>query len=109
MGRSRSWQFQRGLLRSAMVAVLQRLDARSFSGDPQLSVFTLSTLVLKVFRNRSGCHGVSVAELAPSKLYNFGHSVTISCRLDAPRKVSRDLGTPYADPLVPPKLPILHT
>jgi hypothetical protein len=34
-------------------------------------------LVLKVCRNRFRCHDRSVAELSPSKLCNFGHSVTI--------------------------------
>jgi hypothetical protein len=34
-------------------------------------------LVLKVCRNRFSCHGQSVAELAPSELSHFGHSVTI--------------------------------
>jgi hypothetical protein len=60
-----------------MVAMVQRLDARSFFFQPQLSVSTFLALVRKVFRNRSCCHGQSVAELAPSKLSNFGHSLTI--------------------------------
>jgi hypothetical protein len=41
--------------------------------DPLLSVFIFLALVLKVCRNRFSCHGQSVAELAPSKLSNFGH------------------------------------
>jgi hypothetical protein len=60
-----------------MMAMVQRLDARSFLFDSHLSVFTFLALILKVCRYRFGCHGPSVAELSPSKLYNFGHSVTI--------------------------------
>jgi len=60
-----------------MVAMVQRLDARSFLFHPQLSVATFSALVLKVCRNRFSCHARSVAELATSKLSNFGHSMTI--------------------------------
>jgi hypothetical protein len=44
--------------------------------DPLLSVFIFLALVLKVCRNRFSCHGQSVAELAPPKLSNFGHSAT---------------------------------
>jgi hypothetical protein len=40
-------------------------------------VSTFLALVRKVFRNRFCCHGQSLAELAPSKLSNFGHSLTI--------------------------------
>jgi hypothetical protein len=32
------WQFQLGLFRSAMVAMIQQLDARGFCFYPQLSV-----------------------------------------------------------------------
>ena len=60
-----------------MVTMVQRLGARSFFFHPQLSVSKFSALVLKVCRNRFGCHGRSVAELSPSKLSNFGHSVKI--------------------------------
>jgi len=60
-----------------MVAMAQRLDARSFCFYPQLIVSTFLTLVLKVCRNRLSCHARSVAELSPSKLFNFGHLVTI--------------------------------
>jgi hypothetical protein len=67
-----------GLLRSAMVAMVQRLDACSFFGQPQLSVTTFSVLVLKVHRNRFSCHGPSVAELSLSKLSNFGHRRLVS-------------------------------
>ena len=70
-------QFQLRLFRSAMVAMVQRLDARSFFSYSQLIVATFLALVLKVFRNRLRCHGQSVADLAPSKLSNFGHSLTI--------------------------------
>ena len=76
-GFNRSRQFRLGRFRSAMVAMVQRLDARSFFFRPQLSVCTVSALVLEVFRNRFSCHGRSVAELSSSELSNFGHSVTI--------------------------------
>jgi len=62
-----------------MVAMLQRLDARSFCFCLQLSVSTFLALVLKVFRNRLSRHGRSLAELSPSKLSNFGHLVTKRC------------------------------
>ena len=58
-----------------MVAMVQRLDARSFLFHPQLIVSSFSALVLEVYRNRFSCHGPSVAELSPSKLSYFGHSV----------------------------------
>jgi len=44
-GFSQEWQFQLGLFRSAMVAMVQRLDARSFCFHPQLSVAVFSALV----------------------------------------------------------------
>ena len=39
-----------------MVTMAQRVDARSFCFRPQLSVGTVSALVLEVFRNRSKWH-----------------------------------------------------
>ena len=60
-----------------MVAMAQRLDARSLIFRPLLGVSTFLALVLKICRNRFSCHSQSVAELAPSKLSNFGHSGTI--------------------------------
>lgn len=51
-----------------MMAMVQRLDARGFFFDPQLSGAFFLTLVFQVGRNRSRCHGLSVAELAASKL-----------------------------------------
>jgi hypothetical protein len=60
-----------------MVAMVQRLDTRGFFFRPQLSVCTVSALVLEVFRNRFSCHGCSVAERSSSGLSNFGHSLTI--------------------------------
>ena len=39
------WRFQLGLFRSAMVAMVQRLDARGFCFHPQLSVAVFLTLV----------------------------------------------------------------
>jgi hypothetical protein len=71
------WQLQFGLFRRAMVAMVQRLDARSFFGHPQLIVSTFSALVLKVCRNRFSCHGPSVAELSPSKLSSSSHLLRI--------------------------------
>ena len=65
------WQFLLGLFGSAMMTMVQRLDACSFFLDPLLSVFIFLALVLKVCRNRFSCHGQSVAELAPSKLSNL--------------------------------------
>jgi hypothetical protein len=56
-GFNRRWQFQLGLFRRAMVAMVQRLDARSLFFHPQLSVSKFSALVFKVCRNRFGCHG----------------------------------------------------
>jgi hypothetical protein len=43
---NRSRQFRLGLLPSAMVALVQQLDAIGFFVRPQLSVFTASALVL---------------------------------------------------------------
>jgi hypothetical protein len=60
-----------------MVAMVQQLDVRSFFFRPQLSVYTVSAFVLEIFRNRFSCHGYSVAELSPSELSNFAHSLTI--------------------------------
>jgi hypothetical protein len=73
-----------------MVAMTQRPNARCFFFRPQLSVFTASALVLKVFRNGSGCHGHSLAEPIPSGLSNFAHSGKIH-ELPVPRvsRVSR--------------------
>jgi len=58
------------------MTMVQRLDAGSFFLDPLLSVFIFLALVLKVCLNRFSCHGQSVAELAPPKPSNFGHSAT---------------------------------
>jgi hypothetical protein len=58
------------LFRSAVVAMVERLDARSFVFYPQLSVTALLALVFQVFRNRFSCHERSVAELFPAKLCN---------------------------------------
>lgn len=78
-----------------MVAMTQRLDTRFFFFRPQLSVCTVSALVLKVFWNGSGCHGHSVAGPVPSGLSNFAHSVKIH---GMPlRRVSRGLA-PFKAP-----------
>ncbi len=58
------------------MAMVQRLDVRSFFLRPPLTVFIFSALVLEIFRNRFSCHGRSVAEPIPSELFNLGHSVT---------------------------------
>jgi hypothetical protein len=92
-----------------MAAMAQRLDARSLFFRPQLSVSTFLALVLKICRNRFSCHSQSVAELAPSKLSTFGHSVTIhgpprrgsglEARNDrAGRAVARECAGPRAMP-----------
>jgi hypothetical protein len=60
-----------------MVAMAQRLDARSLFFRPLLSVSTFLAFVREICRNRFSCHSQSLAELAPSKLSNFGHSGTI--------------------------------
>jgi hypothetical protein len=72
IGRSfnRRCQFRLGLFRSAVVALVERLDARSFVFYPQLSVATFLALVFQVFGNRFSCHERSVAELFPAKLCN---------------------------------------
>ena len=59
------------------MAVLQRLNAGSFSLYSLLSVFIFLALVLKICRNCFSCHGQSVARLGRPKLINFDHSVTI--------------------------------
>ena len=74
---NRSRQFRLGLLPSAMVALVQQLDAVGFFIRPQLSVFTASALVLEVFGYRLRCHGCSVAEPSSSRLSNCDQSVTI--------------------------------
>jgi len=74
---NRSRQLRLGLLSSAMVALMQQLDAVGFFVRPQLSFFTASAFVLEVFRNRFGCHGRSVAEASSSKLSNYDHSMPI--------------------------------
>ena len=81
---SRRLQFHLGVFRSAMVAMIQRLDASGLFFCTQLSVSIFLALVLKVFRNRFRCHSQSVAELCPSKLSNFGHFVTIQGRICQP-------------------------
>jgi hypothetical protein len=60
-----------------MVAMAQRLDARSFFFHTQLSVSTFLALVLKICRNRFRCHGQSVPELSLNNLCSFAHSLTI--------------------------------
>ena len=56
-GFNRRWQFQLGLFRRAMVAMVQRPDARSLFVHPQLSISKFSALVFKVCRDRFSCHG----------------------------------------------------
>ena len=85
---NRSRQFRLGRFPSPMVAVVQRLDVRSFFFRPQLNVCTASAFVLEILGNRFSCHGHSVAELSPRKLFNFAHSATIRDRrvTSAPKK-----------------------
>jgi hypothetical protein len=80
-GFNHRWQFPLGLFRTAMVAMVQRLDARSLFFHTQLSVSTFFALVLKVCRNRFRCHGQSVAELARSKLSNLALKRTFHFQL----------------------------
>src|ERR1035438_5086293 len=88
---------QLGLFRSAMVAMAQRLDARSLFFRPQLSVATFLALVLKICRNRFSCHSQSVAELVPSKLSNFGHSVDDSWATTKRWRVGEGFGQPLSN------------
>jgi hypothetical protein len=67
-GFSHRWQFALGLFRSAMMAMVQRLNARGFLFHPQPSVAILLALVFQVCRNRFRCHGQSVAEPAHARL-----------------------------------------
>ena len=60
------------------MALVQRLDAGGFLVRQQLSAFTVSALVLEIFRNRFRCHVRSVADQCSSKLSDCDHSVTIS-------------------------------
>jgi hypothetical protein len=55
----------------------------------ELIVSTFLALVLKICRNRFSCHSQSVAELAPSKLSNFGHSVDDSWATTKRRRVGK--------------------
>jgi hypothetical protein len=75
-GFNRRWQIQLRLFRGAMMAMVQWLDSRSFFFYSFLSDSLFLALVLEICRNRFRCHGQSVAELSPSKLFNFGHSVS---------------------------------
>ena len=72
-----SRQFRLGLLPSAMVALVQQLDAVGFFVRPQLGIFTALAFVLEAFRNRFRSHGRSVAEPSSTKLSNCDHSMTI--------------------------------
>jgi hypothetical protein len=67
-GYNQRWRFPLGLFRSAMVAMVQRLDARGFCFHPQLSVAIFLALIFEVFRDRFRCHSQSMAERATSKL-----------------------------------------
>jgi len=67
-GFNRRLQFPLGLFCSAMMAMVQRLDAGGLIFHPQLSVAVFLALIFKVFRNRFRCHRQSMAEPATSKL-----------------------------------------
>jgi hypothetical protein len=60
-----------------MVAMLQRLDARSFFFRSRLSGGIFLPLFLKVFRDRLSCHGLQCGRTVSPNLSCFGHSVTI--------------------------------
>ena len=68
---NRDWQFQLGLFCSAMVAMVQWLDARSLFFHTLLIISIFLALALKIYRNRFRCHGHSLAELSPSKLFTL--------------------------------------
>jgi hypothetical protein len=68
---SRRWQFRLGLFRSAMVAMVQRLNARGFFFQTQLSVFTFLVLVFKVFWNSFRCHGQQCGRTIPVQAVQF--------------------------------------
>jgi hypothetical protein len=55
-----------------MVAMVQRLDARSFFFRSQLSVCSFLALFFKVFRNRLNCHGLQCGRTVSARLCNFG-------------------------------------
>ena len=67
-------QFSLGLFCSAMMAVVQRLDARGFIFRPQLSVAIFLALIFKILWNCFRCHSQIVAEPATSDLSNFALS-----------------------------------
>jgi hypothetical protein len=60
-----------------MVAMLQRLDARSLFFRPQLSVRSFLPFFLKIFRNRLSGHSSKCARTFPHNLFNLGHSPII--------------------------------
>ena len=82
-----------------MVAMVQRLDMRSFFFRPQLSVCAVSAFVLKVFWNRFSCHGLSVAELSLPELSNFAHLMTIH---EPPRGGWTEMYYPAGTAVLPP-------
>lgn len=54
-----------------MVAMLQRLDTRSFFFRSQLSVRSFLALFLKVFRNRLSCHVCQCGRTGSVKSVSF--------------------------------------
>jgi hypothetical protein len=64
-------QFPLGLCCRAMVAMLQRLDARSFFFRSRLSRGIFLPLFLKVFRDRLSCHGCQCGRTTPVQSVPF--------------------------------------
>jgi hypothetical protein len=60
------WRLQLQPFRGAMVAVMQRLDARGFFFNALLGVSAFLALFLQVLRNRFRCHPQSLPELSPA-------------------------------------------
>ena len=57
--------------------------------DNALVVYIFLALVFKVLRNRFRCHSQSVAEPAPSKLFNFGHTVPFADRITTKNEIKQ--------------------
>lgn len=76
-GFGRRRQFHFGLFCRAMVAMLQRLNARRFFFCSELSVGSFLALFLKVFRDRLSCHGLQCGRMVSRNLSCFGHSVRV--------------------------------
>jgi len=54
-----------------MVAMVQRLDARSFFFGSQLSVCSFLALFFKIFGNRLNCHGLQCGRTVSVRAVQF--------------------------------------